>query len=280
MKRPFRHKWIRWTAAALSLSLLAVALSPVADGRAGPLRSGMETVSRPFLRLFSPVTEKIRQAETWFQGMEALAAENEALRADLAQAERAARSGTLARRENQRLRDLLDWSSGREDLTLLDAWVLARTPDNWQRSVTLDRGCEDGAAAGQCVVDQHGALVGRVTQVGQNWCQVSLVTDPAFRVTAVGVHSEVLGTVEGDLGRLAAGETTLTGLTQTDPLQLGEPVVTFAAQGAYPAGLLVGTVTSLAADPGGLTQRGILTPAADLERLGQVFLVTAFREEG
>lgn len=212
--------------------------------------------------------------------MEALAAENEALRADLAQAERAARSGALARRENQRLRDLLDWSSGREDLTLLDAWVLARIPDNWQRSVTLDRGREDGAAVGQCVVDQHGALVGRVTQVGQDWCQVSLVTDPAFRVTAVGVHSEVLGTVEGDLGRLAAGETTLTGLTQTDPLQLGEPVVTFAAQGAYPAGLLVGTVTSLAADPGGLTQRGILTPAADLERLGQVFLVTAFREEG
>lgn len=279
MKRPVRHKWIIG-AAALSLSLLAVALLPVSDGAAGPLRSGVETVSRPFLRLFSPVREKIYEAEAWMQDRAALQAENEALRADLAQAQAEARAGTLARQENRRLRTLLGWATEEQALTLTPAWVIARTPDNWQRSVTLDRGSRAGAAVGQCVVEEHGALVGRVTQVGETWCQVALVTDPAFQVTAVGVHSQVLGTVTGDRDRLAAGETALTGLTRADPLQLGEPVVTFAAQGAYPAGLVIGTVTSLAEDPGGLTQAGVLTPAADLDRLGQVFLVTAFREGG
>lgn len=279
MKRPLRHKWIIG-AAALSLSLLAVALLPVSDGMAGPLRSGVETVSRPFLRLFSPVREKISEAEAWFQDREALRAENEALRADLAQARKNAAAGDLARQENRRLRTLLGWSADRTDLTLTAAWVIARTPDSWQRSVTLDRGSAAGAAVGQCVVEETGALVGRVTQVGQDWCRVALVTDPAFQVTAVGTRSEVLGTAAGDLGRLAAGETTLTGLTRTDPLQLRETVVTFAAQGACPAGLVIGTVTSQAEDPGGLTRTGVLTPAADLDRLGQVFLVTAFRAGG
>lgn len=50
-------------------------------------------------------------------------------------------------------------------------------------------------------------------------------------------------------------------------------------QGVYPSGLVVGTVMSLEEDPGGLTRSAILTPAADLNTLSQVFVVTAFWEE-
>ena len=64
MKKPFRHKWIAIIAAALSLSLLAAALALVLNGTAGPLRSGWETAPRPFLRLFSPLSEKVHQMET------------------------------------------------------------------------------------------------------------------------------------------------------------------------------------------------------------------------
>ncbi|MDO4516259.1 MAG: rod shape-determining protein MreC [Bacillota bacterium] len=279
MKKPFRHKWIAIIAAALSLSLLAAALALVLNGTAGPLRSGMETVSRPFLRLFSPVSEKLHQAETWFRGMESLRAENERLKEDLAALEQEAMTGRLARQENRRLRALLDLGAAGQQLTLESAWVVARTPDNWRRSVTLDKGTRAGIRAGQCVVDEHGALVGRVSQTGTSWCQVSLLTDPAFRLAGMGTNSGVLGSVEGDLGLMTTGEVKLTNLTQADPVQLGEGVVTFAAGETYPSGLVVGTVTSLAEDPGGLTQSGVITPAADLDRLGEVFVITAFRED-
>ena len=55
--------------------------------------------------------------------------------------------------------------------------------------------------------------------------------------------------------------------------------MTFAARESYPSGLVVGTGTSLTDDPGGLTQSGVLTPAADLDRLGEVFIVTDFWED-
>lgn len=279
MKKPFRHKWIVIIAAALSLSLLAAALALVLNGTAGPLRSGVETASRPFLRLFSPLSEKVHQAETWFRGMDALRAENEALKENLAALEREAMTGKLAQQENRRLRSLLDLTASGQELTLESAWVVARTPDNWQKSVTLDKGTGSGVQAGQCVVDEHGALVGRVSQTGKTWCQVSLLTDPAFQLAGMGTHSGVLGSVEGDLGLMAAGEVKFSGLTQADPVQLGEGVVTFAARESYPSGLVVGTVTSLTDDPGGLTQSGVLTPAADLDRLGEVFIVTDFWED-
>ena len=42
----------------------------------------------------------------------------------------------------------------------------------------------------------------------------------------------------------------------------------------------MGTVTSLAEDPGGLTAAGVVTPTADLDRLSQVYVITGFRKEG
>ena len=60
--------------------------------------------------------------------------------------------------------------------------------------------------------------------------------------------------------------------------QAGERVVTFAAGENYPSGLLVGTVRQIVDDPGGLTRAAIVEPAADLNNLGQVFVVTDFWE--
>ena len=124
-----------------------------------------------------------------------------------------------------------------------------------------------------------GALVGRVKEVGASWANVTLLWDPGFQMAGQGTKSGVLGSLEGSLDLLSRGELALACLTEAGPVSLGEEVVTFAAQGVNPSGLVVGTVMSLEEDPGGLTRSAILTPAADLNTLSQVFVVTAFWEE-
>ena len=177
-----------------------------------------------------------------------------------------------------RLRELLDLAQTGRDLTLTSAWVIARTPDNWQAEVTIDQGEDQGVRTGQCVVDSHGALVGQVAETGGTWAAVTLLTDPAFQLAGQGVSSGVLGTLEGDLTQLPQGQLAFASLTQVDPVRVGEEVVTFAVGQTYPSGLAVGTVTALTEDPGGLTRSAILQPAADLDNLSQVFVVTAFQE--
>lgn len=280
MKKPSQHKWIRLTAAALSLSLLAAALALVLNGTASPLRNWGETASRPFLRLFSPISQALEGAEDWVRGMEALQAENAALEAQKAQLEAAAREGELAQGENARLRALLGWTESRQDLTLLPARVAAREPDSWDRTLTLDQGKEDGVRPGQCVVEEHGALVGRVETVGTGWCEVTLGTSPSFQLSGLGTVSGAMGTLEGDLARMEEGELLFTVLSPDQPVSLGEGIVTLGAGGEVPRDLVVGTVTSLWEDAGGLTTAGVVTPTANLDRLTQVFVVTAFREEG
>lgn len=278
MKGFFQHTWGKLIAVALSLSLVAAAVALVLAGTWAPLRNVGETVSRPFLRLFSTATETVRQGADNFQRVQRLQEEKAALEQQVAQLQDQARAGELAQAENARLRELLDLAQTGRDLTLTSAWVIARTPDNWQAEVTIDQGEDQGVRTGQCVLDSRGALVGQVAETGGTWAAVTLLTDPAFQLAGQGVSSGVLGTLEGDLTQLPQGQLAFASLTQADPVGVGEEVVTFAVGQTYPSGLAVGTVTALTEDPGGLTRSAILQPAADLDNLSQVFVVTAFQE--
>lgn len=278
MKGLLHHTWGKFLAVALSLSLIAAAGALVFTGTPDPLRDVGETLSRPFLRLFSAAAGAIGQAGDYLEGMETLRSENAALTEEVAQLKERARTGDLARAENDRLRDLLGLAQTGQDLTLTSAWVIARAPDNWQGEVVIDQGQNQGMAAGQCVIDSHGALVGRIREAGSTWSSVSLVTDPAFQLAGQAARSGVLGTLAGDLNLLPQGRTAFGDLTQDDHVQVGEEIVTFAAGDTYPSGLVVGTVEAVSEDPGGLTRSATLVPAADLDSLSQVFVVTAFQE--
>lgn len=140
MKRWTQRTWIKIIAVALSLSLIAAAVALVLSGTGVSWTGWAETVSRPFSRLAATVTGWAEQGAAYFQGVEALQAEKAALEEEVAQLQAAARAGELARQENARLRALLDWPETGQDLTLTPAWVIARTPDNWQGEVTLDQG--------------------------------------------------------------------------------------------------------------------------------------------
>ena len=70
-------------------------------------------------------TALTEQAEKWYSYMfryEALAAENEALKADIAQMEDVARQADTVNRENARLRDQLDFLSTHETYKTVDAY--------------------------------------------------------------------------------------------------------------------------------------------------------------
>ncbi|MBR2490071.1 MAG: rod shape-determining protein MreC [Ruminiclostridium sp.] len=229
MKKPSQHKFIRLTAAALSLSLLAAALALVLHGTASPLRDWGETVSRPFLRLFSPVSDALEGAKDWTRGMEALQEQNAALEEENTRLEAAARQGELARGENENLRSLLGWTADRQDLDLTPAQVVGREKDTWDRTITLDRGKKAGVRGGQYVVEANGALVGLVETVGRTWCEVTLVTSPGFSLPGMGTVSGALGTLEGDLTRMGKGELLFTPFSTDFPMSLGEGVVSLSA---------------------------------------------------
>ena len=277
MKRFFHNNGFLIVVAALLLAgLLALGASFFGIN---PLANVGEVIASPFRNLSSAVAE-------WAQGRydrafryDELQAENEALRQRLADMEQAAREGEDARREMERLRDLLGLSNERPELVYADAQVTRRSASNWESNLTLDVGTRNDVALNDCVIDQYGNLVGVVVKVGFNWSLVSTILDPDVEVGARIARTDDNAILEGDFSLMLEGEVKLSYLPADTQLVSGDQVTTSGLGDVYPAGLMVGTIRTLYTAEDGLNRHAVVTPAADLDNIRYVYVITDFGGE-
>jgi rod shape-determining protein MreC len=199
----------------------------------------------------------------------ALLAANDRLAADNARLEE-------ARRENQelsavlRLRDAFGYRT-------VAAQVVAVESPALRRVVTIGRGSDDGIAMGDVVVGDGGALVGRVIDAGPASATVQLISDKSS--TVIGrLPSAATGAVVGGLGRVVGMNT----IDATEEVSVGDQVVTAGIslpggiRSAYPKGLPIGRVVDVRRDPNAVLQTAWLLPAAPLDRLEYVLVITDY----
>lgn len=119
-----------------------------------------------------------------------------------------------------------------------------------RRSVSIDRGADDGVEAGQAVT-QGRVLVGWVQHVGSRASRVQLVSDPHARLE-VAVRTREGARASAWLRGGTDADLPLRNLRASADLVVrpGDPVVSGCSDGLVPAGLLVGTVSSASDDDG------------------------------
>ena len=171
------------------------------------------------------------------------------------------------RAENEVLRQLLQLELPGELLAQSTvARVQAGGSSNFDFSVVLNKGADEGIAIGQPVVNLQG-LVGYVEAVTSNSATVKLLTDPDHAVAVRLVTTGFVGTAEGR----GSGDLKLVSSRADGPVEEGEVVVTFANR--YPAGLIVGTVARSAEPAAGVGIQTTIDPAVDFERLDFVRVI-------
>ena len=217
-----------------------------------PVQSAGETALSPFGDVLGAVVN-----------YSDIRAENERLRAQLADAQTArSRADDLERRLDE-LRDLLDLEAV-GDIPSVAARVVSNDPTNFEVTLELDRGSQHGVAEGMPVVSGAG-LVGRVVRVAPSRSTVLLVTDATFNV---GVRLATSGDVGIAQGR-GRGERLRVDLVEaTTAVSVTELAVTSGLQqSTFPAGIPVGEVTSDRLPAGGIQREVRLRPTVDLSRL-------------
>jgi rod shape-determining protein MreC len=172
--------------------------------------------------------------------------------------------------EVNRLRHALNYRE-RSLFRLVPAEVVSRDSSTWWRTVTINRGEEDGLAPEMPVLTDEG-LVGRTTTVSANISVVLLISDENCRVAASVEGTREQGIVTGE--RVAGGVSPLLDLnflSKQAALKAGQKVYTSGVGGVFPSGLLVGIVRSFQIR--GLDAQAKLVPAVDLAKLEDVFVV-------
>ena len=187
------------------------------------------------------------------------------------------RSAQELKRQNELLTALLQLRNGLNYQTRT-VIVIARELSEARRAVTIDRGTDDGMAVGQVVIGAGGALVGRIVEVGPTISHVVLISDSTSTVTGQLLSSTATGKVVGQLG----GALVMTDIDAAAVVTIGEEVFTAGIELAggirspYPKGLLIGQVVDLRRDPNSVVQTVFLEPAAPLDRLEFLLVITDY----
>lgn len=174
----------------------------------------------------------------------------------------------------KRLQELLEFKEDNLDIyDLQAAAIIARSPNNWNKTVLINVGANAGIQRGMPVIHPDG-LVGRISSVSQNSAQVSLITD---REMAVGVilqrSRETNGIVEGtgnsDVLRM-------NNIPYYSSIEENDRVITSGLSANYPKGIVVGTVSKVNREPSGLLLSAEVKPAVDFDRLEEVLVITNY----
>jgi rod shape-determining protein MreC len=227
-------------------------------------------VISPFLKTGSGLERQITSVRTGLKSLEELERDNAALRVESRSLKATNEALRDVEHEVNRLRHALNYRE-RSIFRLVPAEIIARDSSTWWRTVTINRGEEDGLEPEMPVLTDEG-LVGRTTTVSANTSIVLLVSDENCRVAASVEGTREQGIVTGE--RVAGSMTPLLDLnylSKQAELKEGLKVYTSGVGGVFPSGLFVGTIRSFQVRA--LDSHAKLAPAVDLARLEDVFVV-------
>ena len=238
--------------------------SLLVQGLMAPLKAGAKAL-----------TQQAEQFYGYMFNYESLAAENEALKARIADMEDEARQADSYQRENQRLRKLLDLTSTHEDYELVDAYVIAWSSTDWSSTVTVNKGTKAGIQLDMCAITANGEVVGLVTEVGENFAVVKTVLDSSLEISATIASSGYRGMVQGGYKSGRKDLLKMDYLPSSAIIRNKDQVVTSGST-VYPRNLILGHIVDAGYDETGVAKYAVLNPAVDIGSLEQVFILTEY----
>lgn len=232
-----------------------------------PLRTGVSTL-----------TDQAEQFYDYIFRYESIVAENEALKSELAQLRDDAANAAAVQRENDRLWDLVELRKKNPDYELVSGYIIGRSSVDWTSTVTVNAGTTSGVDVGMVAITANGEVVGLVTEAGTNYAVVKTVLDSSLEISASIAASGYSGMVQGAYTSDLVGKLRMDYIPTSAVIRNNDQVVT-AGSTVYPRSLIIGRVIDAGFNDNGVAKFAILEPAADIDSLEQVFILTAFDGE-
>lgn len=224
-------------------------------------------VARPFVGLFQTVDKWVAAPWNFFvtlkdisQENAKLAGENKKLFGENIQLKEVARENDILRQQLSLARP------DKQKLVMASVTGYNLTQGQY---FLIDKGRDNGVAAGLAVVTANNFLVGRIAEVEKNFSRVLLISDGNSSVNALTQDSRINGAVKGSHGLGVTMEMIPIDAT----INAGETVLTSGLNDGIPKGLVVGRLVEVAKKANEIWQSAVIAPAADLNDLEQVFVL-------
>src|SRR4029077_20519356 len=164
--------------------------------RTRKFQGGIYRLISPFLTSGSGLQKQITSVRSGLKSLEELERENSALRVENRSLKATNEALRDVEHEVNRLRHALNYRQ-RSLFKLVPAEIVSRDSSTWWRTVTINRGSEDGLSPEMPVLTDEG-LVGKTTTVSENVSVVLLVSDENCRVASSVEGTREQGIVTGE----------------------------------------------------------------------------------
>lgn len=235
------------------------------------------TVTMPFRWCITAVGNAFEGFGRYFEGIDAVNAENEALKEENRELESDLDRLERLEAENERLRAYLGMKEKYPSFTMEEGMIVSYSSGSYVTSFTLNRGTLHGIEVNMPAVVADG-VVGYVTDVGLNWCMVSTVIETASSVGAYVPRSGATGIVSGDASLRYDGVCKLTYLEADADIEVGDKVYSSGNGSVYPEGLLIGEVISVGVDEYSRALIATVKPAVDFSELQYMMIITGYEK--
>ncbi len=221
------------------------------------------------------LSDGVSNAFTSIKDMTQMKKEYQALKERLKDYEYLQRSNTEIRRENDRLREQLDFS---KDLSYknIPAQIIGHDPDSLYSGITINKGARNGIRKGMPVIAiQNGniGVVGKIVTVGMGTSLIIPIYDSQFNISTRVQTSRDLGITKGsgfsDLP-LSMGYIRKSAFSD---LHEGDVVVTSGENGNYISNVPVGRISKIKVVDYDNSLDIELEPIVDFPRLENVLVV-------
>jgi rod shape-determining protein MreC len=198
--------------------------------------------------------------------------ENQVLRKQVSRLESDLSTMEEVRKENLRLKQLLNFSEGISPQRVL-AQVVGWDSANEFKVIRVNKGSNHGIRVMSPVITDKG-LVGYVYRATPNYSDVLTILDQNNRVDVVVERTRTHGIVEGVFNFKLA----LKYIMRNEPVEVGDKLITAGVGGIYPKGIKVGMITDISRENFGMTLSLEVIPTVDFDKLEEVLVLLPLEE--
>jgi rod shape-determining protein MreC len=193
--------------------------------------------------------------------------ENNVLKKQISRLESDLTSMEEMRKENFRLKRLLQYSDELSHQKVM-AQVVGWDSANEFKVIRLNKGTRHGIRTMSPVITDHG-LVGYVYRATENYSDVLTILDQNNRVDIVVERTRTHGIVEGVFNFKCA----LKYIMRNESVEVGDKLITAGVGGIYPKGIKVGMITDISKENFGMTLSIEVAPSVDFDKLEEVLVL-------
>jgi len=229
-----------------------------------------------FVRILSPIEGGLRSGSLSIKGFydnwiikRDLLAENAKLKEQLKNYQMDLSRANSLEEENELLKEELNFAK-ESGHAYVSAKIITGVSDRVSQSVVINRGKSDGITKGLAVIGGNGIMVGKISEVQDNFSKVLLLTDINSKIAATVQNTDrTSGLVEGQFGLSFK----MTNIAQDQEIKEGDLIVTSGLEGQIPKNILIAKVERVDKVESEIFKTAMLSPLISFANLSDLLVI-------